>query len=313
MDKWSDHPASLSGGDPTVGDASHRRDHDRRSTAQVARTWREPLMRLARVRSQGAAGRLAVQRGDGFHAVDADMSSVLAGRTPEPESDALPDVSLMAPVEPGKIVCIGLNYMDHIRECGLDVPDEPLVFAKFPSSLAGPADPIRIPVELTARVDWEVELAVVIGRRARDVSREEALDHVFGFTVANDVSARDLQFSDGQWVRAKSIDSFCPVGPVVVTADEVGDPQALRLTTRVNGELVQDATTDLMVFDVATLISFCSRSFTLEPGDLLLTGTPWGCGEFMEPQRSLSTGDVVECGIDGIGVLRNPVLTRATL
>jgi 2-keto-4-pentenoate hydratase/2-oxohepta-3-ene-1,7-dioic acid hydratase in catechol pathway len=167
-------------------------------------------------------------------------------------------------------------------------------------------------VELTARVDWEVELGVVIGRRARDVSREEALAHVFGFTVANDVSARDLQFSDGQWVRAKSLDSFCPVGPVVVTADEVGDPQALRLTTRVNGELVQDATTDLMVFDVATLISFCSRSFTLEPGDLLLTGTPWGCGEFMEPKRSLSAGDVVECGIDGIGVLRNPVQARAT-
>jgi 5-carboxymethyl-2-hydroxymuconate isomerase len=265
-------------------------------------------MRLARVQSPTATAQLAVENGDGLLPLAADMSGVLAGRIPEPAGDVITDAILMAPVEPTKIVCIGLNYMDHIRECGLDVPQVPLVFAKFPSSLAGPTDPIRIPAGLTTRVDWEVELAVVIGRRARDVPRERALHHVFGYTVANDVSARDIQFADGQWVRGKSLDTFCPVGPVVVTADEVEDPQALRLTTRVNGELVQDATTDLMVFDVATLISFCSRSFTLEPGDLLLTGTPWGCGEFMEPKRSLSAGDVVECAIEGIGALRNPVL-----
>jgi 2-keto-4-pentenoate hydratase/2-oxohepta-3-ene-1,7-dioic acid hydratase in catechol pathway len=265
-------------------------------------------MRLARVSSPGAPAQLAVQNGDGFLPVAGDMSDAIERGVPEPSGGAIAGATLLAPVEPSKIVCIGLNYMDHIRESGLEVPRVPLVFAKFPSSLAGPADPIRIPPELTERVDWEVELAVVIGRRARDVRPEEALDHVFGYTVANDVSARDLQFSDGQWVRAKSLDTFCPVGPVVVTADEVDDPQALRLTTRVNGELVQDATTDLMVFDVATLISFCSRSFTLEPGDLLLTGTPWGCGEFMEPKRSLAAGDVVECAIEGIGVLRNPVL-----
>jgi 2-keto-4-pentenoate hydratase/2-oxohepta-3-ene-1,7-dioic acid hydratase in catechol pathway len=219
-----------------------------------------------------------------------------------------PGGRLLAPVEPGKIVAIGLNYMDHIRESGVEPPKVPLVFAKFPSSVTGPADPIRIPRELAQRVDWEVELAVVIGSRARDVGPEEALGHVDGYTVANDVSARDLQFSDGQWVRGKSLDTFCPLGPVLVTADEIPDPQALRLTTRVNGELMQDATTDLMVFDVATLISFCSRSFTLEPGDVLLTGTPWGCGEFMEPRRSLAPGDVVECEIEGIGALRNPVL-----
>jgi 2-keto-4-pentenoate hydratase/2-oxohepta-3-ene-1,7-dioic acid hydratase in catechol pathway len=265
-------------------------------------------MRLARVSSPGAAAQLAVQNGDGFLPVAGDMSDAIERGVPEPSGGAIAGATLLAPVEPSKIVCIGLNYMDHIRESGLEVPRVPLVFAKFPSSLAGPTDPIRIPPELTERVDWEVELAVVIGRRARDVRPEEALDHVFGYTVANDVSARDLQFSDGQWVRAKSLDTFCPVGPVVVTADEVADPQALRLTTHVNGELVQDATTDLMVFDVATLISFCSRSFTLEPGDLLLTGTPWGSGEFMEPKRSLAAGDVVECAIEGIGVLRNPVL-----
>jgi 2-keto-4-pentenoate hydratase/2-oxohepta-3-ene-1,7-dioic acid hydratase in catechol pathway len=265
-------------------------------------------MRLARIRSGGGTAQLAIQDGDGFRAVvGADLADVIAGAQPQADGEVATAADLLAPVEPSKIVCIGLNYMDHIRESRLDVPKVPLVFAKFPSSLAGPTDPIRIPADLTARVDWEVELAVVIGRRARDVAPEDALDHVFGYTVANDVSARDLQFSDGQWVRAKSLDTFCPVGPVVVTADEVGDPQALRLTTRVNGELVQDATTDLMVFDVAALISFCSRSFTLEPGDLLLTGTPWGCGEFMEPKRSLSDGDVVECAIEGIGALRNPV------
>jgi 5-carboxymethyl-2-hydroxymuconate isomerase len=167
---------------------------------------------------------------------------------------------------------------------------------------------IRLPLDVTERVDWEVELAAVIGKRARNVAVEDALDHVYGYTVANDVSARDLQFSDGQWVRAKSLDTFCPLGPVLVTADEIPDPQALRLVCRVNGEVVQDATTDLMVFGVAELISFCSHSFTLEPGDVLLTGTPWGCGEFMDPRRSLAPGDVVECEIDGIGVLRNPVV-----
>ena len=205
-------------------------------------------------------------------------------------------------------MAIGLNYLDHIRESGLDRPERPLVFAKFPSSVIGGDAPIRLPLDVTQRVDWEVELAAVIGKRARNVAPEDALDHVFGYTVANDVSARDLQFGDGQWVRGKSLDSFCPLGPVLVTADEVPDPQALHLDCRVNGEVVQDATTDLMVFGVAELISFCSHSFTLEPGDVLLTGTPWGCGEFMDPKRSLAPGDVVECEIEGIGLLRNPVV-----
>jgi 2-keto-4-pentenoate hydratase/2-oxohepta-3-ene-1,7-dioic acid hydratase in catechol pathway len=172
----------------------------------------------------------------------------------------------------------------------------------------GADEPIRLPLDVTRRVDWEVELAVVIGRRAHGVAVGDALQHVYGYTVANDVSARDLQFSDGQWVRAKSLDTFCPLGPVLVTADEIPDPQALSLACRVNGELVQDSTTDLMVFGVAELISFCSHSFTLEPGDVLLTGTPWGCGEFMDPKRSLAPGDVVECEIGGIGTLRNPVV-----
>ena len=213
-------------------------------------------------------------------------------------------------LRPGKIVAIGLNYRDHIAEAGVDAPAQPLVFAKFPSSVIGPEEPIVIDPAVTQRVDWEVELAVVIGRRMRGVAPEEALAHVFGYTVANDVSARDVQFGDGQWVRGKSLDTFCPLGPVVVTADEIPDPQALGLRTRVNGELMQDSSTSAMVFGVAELLAYCSRSFTLGPGDVVLTGTPWGCGEFMDPPRHLRPGDVVETEVEGIGVLRNPVVAR---
>jgi len=209
---------------------------------------------------------------------------------------------------PGKIVAIGLNYMDHVRETGMEAPRAPLVFTKFTTSVIGDGDPIVIDRSVTERVDWEVELAVVIGRTARRVAVADALDHVAGYTVANDVSARDVQFADGQWVRGKSLDSFCPLGPVLVAAAEIPDPQALRLTTRVNGEIVQDSSTSEMVFGVAELISYCSHSFTLEPGDVVLTGTPWGCGEFMDPPRGLHGGDVVEVAIEGIGLLRNPVV-----
>jgi 5-carboxymethyl-2-hydroxymuconate isomerase len=265
-------------------------------------------LRLARVRAQDGAAVAAVERDGALYPLAADLHELLEDQLPVPSAERADGAERLAPVRPGKIVAIGLNYLDHIRESGLTPPERPLVFAKFPSSVVGPGDEIRLPRRLTQRVDWEVELAVVIGRAARDVAPSEALDHVFGYTVANDVSARDLQFADGQWVRSKSLDSFCPIGPVVVTADEIPDPQALRLTCRVNGEVMQDASTDLMVFGVAELISFCSHSFTLEPGDVLLTGTPWGCGEFMHPQRSLAPGDVVECEIERIGILRNPVV-----
>ena len=206
---------------------------------------------------------------------------------------------------PGKIVAIGLNYMDHVRESGATPPEKPLVFTKFTTSLIGDGEEIRIPRALTERVDWEIELAAIIGETARNVSEADALKVVSGYTIANDVSARDLQFADGQWVRAKSLDTFCPLGPRVV---EIDDPQNLKLLTRVNGETVQDSSTSEMIFSVAELVSFCSHSFTLDPGDVIVTGTPWGCGEFMEPKRSLKHGDVVECEIEGIGVLRNPVV-----
>ena len=242
---------------------------------------------------------------------DGDVSTLIETETPlseVPVGDPLEDASLVAPLRPGKVVAIGLNYQDHIDEAGVAAPERPLVFAKFPSSVVGPEEPIVVDAHVTQRVDWEVELAVVVGRRMRAVAEAEALSHVFGYTVGNDVSARDLQFSDGQWVRGKSLDSFCPLGPVVVTADEIPDPQALALATRVNGETMQDSTTAAMVFDVAELLAFCSRSFTLEPGDVVLTGTPWGCGEFMDPPRHLHPGDVVEAEVERIGVLRNPVV-----
>jgi len=214
---------------------------------------------------------------------------------------------LAAPLQPGKIVAIGLNYRDHIRESKLPQPEQPLVFAKFPSSVTGPNGPIVVDVELTTQVDWEVELGVVVGRRMRNVAVAAALDYVFGYTVGNDVSARDVQFSESQWTRGKSFDTFCPIGPVVVTPDDIPDPQALALRTRVNGELMQDSSTAEMLFGVAELLAFCSRNFSLEPGDLVLTGTPWGCGYFMDPPRALEIGDVVECEVARIGVLRNTV------
>jgi 5-carboxymethyl-2-hydroxymuconate isomerase len=234
------------------------------------------------------------------------------GDTPAPAlGDSVDIESLGLPLEPSKMVAIGLNYLDHVRETGMELPKQPLVFAKFPSSLVVSGQPIVLDIELTSRVDWEVELAVVIGRRTSCVSVEDALDSVWGYTVVNDISARDVQFGDGQWIRGKSMDTFCPIAPLLVSRDEVADPQSLRLLTRVNGEVVQDSTTAEMVFSVAELIAYCSRNFTLLPGDLLLTGTPWGCGEFMDPPRHLQPGDVVEVEIPGVGVVTNPVTARA--
>lgn len=242
----------------------------------------------------------------------ADLPDALTGGVPSDHWNDLQQTDLrvaafLPPIEPRKIVAIGLNYRDHIRESGLAEPSAPLVFSKFPSSICGPSDEIRIDPSITTQVDWEGELGVIVGTRMRNVSVEDALDHVFGYTVANDVSARDVQFGDGQWVRGKSQDTFCPVGPAILTADEVPDPQNLHITTRVNGEVVQSSSTSEMVFSVAEILSYCSRNFTLDPGDLVLTGTPWGCGGFMDPPRYLAAGDVVDVEIPGIGRLSNAV------
>ncbi|NLE43732.1 MAG: fumarylacetoacetate hydrolase family protein [Chloroflexi bacterium] len=219
---------------------------------------------------------------------------------------ALADVRLLPPIcNPSKVIAIGLNYMDHCREQGHEPPKTPMIFTKFTTAIIGPDDTISWNPSLTQEVDYEVELAVVMGCRARNVSAADALDFVAGYTVCNDVSARDLQFSDGQWVRGKSLDTFCPLGPWIVTRDEVPDPQTLPIRCTLNGQLVQDSTTAEMIFSVATLIEFSSRAFTLLPGDVIITGTPHGVGVFREPKLFLRDGDIVTVEVEGIGRLTN--------
>jgi 2-keto-4-pentenoate hydratase/2-oxohepta-3-ene-1,7-dioic acid hydratase in catechol pathway len=218
----------------------------------------------------------------------------------------LAEVTLLAPIpNPSKVVAIGLNYMDHCREQNIKPPELPIIFAKFPSAVVGPGAAIRWDPALTRKVDYEVELAVVMGRTARRVSAADALDYVAGYTICNDVSARDLQFGDRQWVRGKSLDTFCPLGPWLVTRDEIPDPQDLSLRCTLNGQVMQDSTTAEMIFGVTYLIEFISRAFTLLPGDVIATGTPDGVGVFRSPQVFMKDGDVVTLEVEGLGQLTN--------
>jgi 2-keto-4-pentenoate hydratase/2-oxohepta-3-ene-1,7-dioic acid hydratase in catechol pathway len=211
------------------------------------------------------------------------------------------------PIErPWKIVCVGLNYRDHAEEQGVELPQAPLLFAKWPNTLIGPGEPIVLPAE-AQEVDYEAELGVVIGTTAKHVSEAQALDHVRGYIPLNDVSARDLQFADKQWTRGKSPDTFCPVGPRLVPAEEVGDPQGLAIRCVLNGETLQDSSTAQMIFSVAEIIAYVSRVITLEPGDLIATGTPAGVGVFRDPKVLLKDGDEVTVEIEGLGALTNPV------
>ena len=217
-------------------------------------------------------------------------------------------VTVRAPIaRPGKIICVGLNYHDHCREQGIEPPPYPPLFAKFANAIASPGDAILRP-RVTEQLDLECELAVVIGRRASRIGREEALDHVFGYTILNDITMRDLQREDRRWLRAKGSDGFAPIGPVVVSADELGDTGALGMRSAVNDETWQDSSTADMVFDVATIIAFASRTITLDPGDVIATGTPAGAGHFKRPPRYLLDGDRLRCEIEGIGVLENTVV-----
>ena len=228
-----------------------------------------------------------------------------AARIPE-RGRPIADADLLAPVpRPGKIVAIGRNYREHATEEGVEPPLAPLIFAKWPSSIVGHGIEVTWDPDLSRQVDYEAELAVVIGRTARGVGVDEALDHVLGYTCLNDVSARDLQFGDGQWVRGKSLDTFCPMGPALVTADEVGDPQDLAISCTIGAERVQEANTSAMYFGVAEIISYCSMSFTLEPGDVIATGTPGGVGVFRDPPRFLADGDRMTVEIERIGRLEN--------
>jgi acylpyruvate hydrolase len=218
-------------------------------------------------------------------------------------------VRLEAPVpRPGKIIAIGTNYKSHIKELGQEVPKFPLVFAKFPSSVVGPDRSIPIP-KITSKLDWEVELAVVIGKACKDVAEKDALKYVAGYTVVNDLTARELQKSDVQWVRSKSLDGLCPMGPALITTDELGDGSGLRLYTKVNGAVKQDSSTSDLLFGVPKLVSWLSESFTLEPGDVIPTGTPGGVGFLRKPPEYLKPGDNLELYVDKIGYLRNTIAT----
>jgi len=218
------------------------------------------------------------------------------------------DAYWLAPVpRPGKLICIGLNYRDHAAESNMAIPKQPVVFSKFSTAVIAPGEPVVLPAS-SAQVDYEAELAVVIGRRAKDVSAERALDHVLGYTCFNDVSARDFQFADGQWQRGKSCDTFAPMGPTIVTADEIADPHNLSIKLILNGQAMQDSNTDQFIFGIPELIAFLSQTITLEPGDVIATGTPPGVGFARKPPVFLKPGDKMEVVIEKVGTLNNPVV-----
>jgi 2-keto-4-pentenoate hydratase/2-oxohepta-3-ene-1,7-dioic acid hydratase in catechol pathway len=232
------------------------------------------------------------------------MTAVESGNLPIFD---LGDIDLGSPIpRPGKIICIGLNYRNHAIESGMEIPKSPIIFSKFQTSVIGSEEPILLPPG-SSQVDFEAELAVIIGRRAKDVKAEDAMNYVFGYTNFNDVSARDFQFADGQWQRGKSCDTFAPMGPFVATKDEIADPHNLRIQFRLNGGTMQDSTTSELIFRIPELIEFLSASITLEPGDVIATGTPPGVGFARKPPVFMKDGDVAEVEIEGLGILINPV------
>jgi len=223
-----------------------------------------------------------------------------------PSSDAY----WFAPVpRPGKIICIGLNYRDHAAESGMPIPEKPVVFSKFSTAVIAPGEPVVLP-STSQQVDYEAELAVVIGRRAKHVKADRAYDYVFGYTAFNDVSARDFQFADGQWQRGKSCDTFAPMGQTIVTTDAIPDPHKLSIKLVLNGQTMQDSNTDQLIFGIPKLIEFLTESITLEPGDVIATGTPPGVGFARNPPVFLKPGDQMEVLIEGMGGLGNPVVSE---
>ncbi len=219
------------------------------------------------------------------------------------------EVKFMAPLlNPSKIIAVGLNYIDHCKEANLPVPQEPVLFAKFPTSIIGPYDDLNWPADVTKEVDYEVELGVVIGKEGRNIQESEAMSYVFGYTVVNDVSARDLQFANAkQWDRGKSLDTFCPWGPYIVTRDEIADPHDLGVRTILNGKEMQNSNTKNLIFDIPKILAYASQGTTLLPGDLIPTGTPFGVGFSRNPPVFLQDGDECVCEVDRIGAIRNKV------
>lgn len=249
-------------------------------------------------------------REDGLYSLGVDTTMLeLAADDKLPDLDGTFKVmkhqGIVAPLKPNKIFCVGRNYAEHAAELKNELPKSPLIFSKYSNAIIASGEAIRWRKSVTEQVDWEGELVVVVGKGGKDIPESEAYEHIFGYTIANDVSARDLQDRESQWVRAKSQDTFCPLGPVIITRDEIEDPHQLRIKTEVNGEVMQDASTADMIFKVPYLLSYLSQTFTLEPGDLILTGTPSGVGKGMNPPRFLKDGDEVSVTIDGIGTLTN--------
>lgn len=242
-----------------------------------------------------------LQMGDSAMSISRDATVNASGGV------GLDTVKLMSPItNPSKVIAIGLNYMDHVRESGIEMPDLATMFCKYPSSIIGPGDKISWQTGLTEQVDYEAELAVVIGKVARSVAQDDAFDYIAGYTNCNDVSARDLQFMPGdQWLRGKCLDTFCPLGPYLVTRDEIADPHNLSIQCRVNGETRQDSNTSEMIYRIPYLIEYLSKAFTLYPGDVIATGTPHGVGAFRQTPIWLKQGDVVTVEIEGLGQLTN--------
>lgn len=263
-----------------------------------------------------AAGLPVDENGDLLRIVrggDAMLDRVRAAiDSPNRRDFHLSEVKLCAPIfQPSKIVAVGLNYIDHCKEAGLPVPPEPVLFSKFPSSVTGPYDELRWPESVSREVDYEVELAIVIGRRGRNIAAENALDYVCGYSVVNDVSARDQQFANAkQWDRSKSFDTFCPWGPWIVTRDEIPDPHDLTVRTILNGREMQNSNTKNLIFNVNQIIAYASQGTTLLPGDLIPTGTPFGVGFSRKPPVFLQHGDVCECEVERIGRIINKVNLR---
>ena len=238
-----------------------------------------------------------------------ELVNSVVGKIPI-ESFSVESVHLEPPIpNPGKIICLGLNYLDHAEEAGVEPPEDPIIFLKPATALIGPYDPIVKP-RIVEELDYEIELAAVIGCRCRDVEPEEACEHVFGYMILNDVSARDVQFRGAQWIRGKMFDTFAPTGPSLVSRDEIGDPHNLRMLTRVNEEIRQNSSTSRMIRKLPEIVSTLSQGVTLEPGDIISTGTPAGVGLYQKPEpKLLEPGDVVEMWVERIGTIRNPVIS----
>jgi 2-keto-4-pentenoate hydratase/2-oxohepta-3-ene-1,7-dioic acid hydratase in catechol pathway len=298
-------------------------------TPAIITAWlHEDIMRLATIQTPGGP-RAAVLQGDSYvdlHATRPDLplsmrelivggASMLRGATeaaarPDAVHHAAATVKLLAPIpDPPKVICVGLNYRDHAAESGAPIPKEPVLFSKFATAIIGPDEAIRLPA-VSREVDYEAELVLVVGKKGRHVRAADAMQHLAGYTVGHDVSARDWQLKkDGkQWLAGKTFDTFAPIGPVLVTADEIADPHNLGIRLRLNGKTMQDSNTRQMIFTAADILAYVSQIVTLEAGDLIFTGTPPGVGFARKPPVFLKGGDVVEVEIDGIGVLRNPVV-----